>query len=61
MKFLVGTYMSFLLKDKQAQRNIRALLKYLLFVVIVVSLYTTIFHYIKLWVEGEYYTWITGI
>ncbi len=46
--------------DREQRANLRALLKYLLFLAALVSTYAVIFHVIKLNVEHEQHSWITG-
>ncbi|HEX2225627.1 MAG TPA: potassium channel family protein, partial [Candidatus Binatia bacterium] len=60
MKFL-SSQISYFLSEKDARQNIRALLKYLLFLLAVIAVYSVIFHLIMLYVEGRYHSWITGI
>lgn len=60
MKFL-PSQLAFLLQDREAKSNIGALLKYLAFLAVLVTLYTVLFHIIKLRVEGESHSWITGL
>ncbi len=60
MKF-VTSQLSYLLTEKDAQQNIRTLLKYLAFLAMVIAVYSVIFHLIMLHAEGRYHSWITGI
>ena len=60
MKF-VATQLSFFLSDPQLRRNVRALLKYVAFLVVVVAAFSVAFHFIMLYEEGEQQSWITGI
>ena len=60
MKFL-SSQISYFLSEKDARQNIRALLKYLLFLLAIIAVYSVIFHLIMLYVEGRYHSWITGI
>ena len=46
--------------DREARANLRALLKYLLTLVALITLYAVLFHVIKIQVEGEQHSWITG-
>jgi Trk K+ transport system NAD-binding subunit len=59
MKFLVSQ-ISYFLSERSARQNIRALTKYLVFLVLVIAVYSVIFHWIMLY-EGRYHSWITGI
>jgi Trk K+ transport system NAD-binding subunit len=59
MKFL-GSQFAYLLSQREARSNIAAFLKYLLFLAALVIVYAVLFHVIKLNVEGERHSWITG-
>ena len=59
MKF-VGVQLSYFLNDKSVQRNVRALLKYVAFVGVVIAVFSVLFHFIMLY-EGEQHTWLTGL
>lgn len=58
---LVSTQLSYFFSDRQVQRNVRALLKYVAFVLVVVIVFAELFHLIMLHVEGETHSWITGL
>ena len=59
MKFL-ASQLAYLTTDREIRTNLRTLLKYLLFVAFLVTLYAVLFHVIKARVEGEEHSWITG-
>ena len=59
MKF-TGSQLAYLVGDRNAQANIRSLLKYLLTLASLITVYAIIFHIIKVQVEGEQHSWITG-
>ncbi|HXW04347.1 MAG TPA: NAD-binding protein [Vicinamibacterales bacterium] len=59
MKYL-PSQLAYLTTDREARANFGALAKYLLFLGALVSLFALLFHVIKLNVEGEQYSWITG-
>jgi voltage-gated potassium channel len=59
MKFL-PSQLAYLFQDREARSNIGGLLKYLAFLTALVTLHTILFHLIKLHVEGEDYSWVTG-
>lgn len=59
MKFLISQ-VTYLVTDREQRANLRALLKYLLFLAILISTYAVLFHVIKLNVEHEQHSWITG-
>jgi voltage-gated potassium channel len=60
MKF-ISTQLSYFLTDRQVKRNVRALLKYIAFLIFVVAVYSVTFHLIMQYKEGEYHSWITGV
>ncbi len=59
MKFL-PSQLAYLTTDREARANLRALAKYLAFLIGLVALYALVFHVIKLEVEHERHSWITG-
>jgi hypothetical protein len=59
MKFL-SSQISYFLSEGATRQNIRALIKYLIFLLLVIAIYSVIFHWIMLY-EGRYHSWITGI
>lgn len=59
MKYL-GSQFAYLASEREMRGNLRSLLKYLLFLGLVVTLHTVLFHVIKLYVEGEQHSWLTG-
>src|SRR5688500_11630264 len=61
MKFLSSELAAFFLVDREARANVRALLVYFLFLGLLVTIYAVLFHVIKLNVEGERHSWITGV
>ena len=60
MKF-IPSQLAYLTTDREARTNLRALGKYLLFLAALVALYTVLFHVIKLNVEHEQHSWVTGL
>ena len=60
MKFL-SSQISYFLSERGTRENIGALLKYLVFLILVIALYSVLFHVIMLYAEGQYHSWITGI
>lgn len=60
MKYLSSEF-AFIFTDREASTNLRSLLKYFLFLGALVTAYAILFHVIKLYVEGEEHSWITGI
>jgi Trk K+ transport system NAD-binding subunit len=59
MKF-ASSQLAYLLGNKEARGNLRALLKYVLTLTALITVYAVIFHIIKIRVEGEQHSWITG-
>src|SRR5687768_9178055 len=59
MKFS-SSQLAYLLGNREARRNLRALLKYALTLLAVITLYAVIFHVIKVEVEHEQHSWVTG-
>lgn len=59
MKF-TGSQLAYLLGNRDARGNLRALLKYLGLLLALITLYAVMFHLIKARYEGEQHSWITG-
>ena len=59
MKF-ASSQLAYLIGNREARRNLRTLLKYLLSLVVLVIAYAVVFHVIKQQVEGEQHSWVTG-
>ena len=60
MKFL-SSQITYFLSERGTRQNIGALLKYLIFLLLVIALYSVLFHVIMLYAEGRYHSWITGV
>jgi Trk K+ transport system NAD-binding subunit len=58
MKFLPAQLLAFL-RNRRSQRNVMALLRFLLLLAGVIVAYSLLFHYIMDW-EGREYSWVTG-
>lgn len=58
---LVSTQLSYFFNDRQVQRNVRALLRYILFIVVVIFLFAEVFHLIMVHIEGQDHSWVTGL
>lgn len=58
MKF-VGSQLEYYLKDRNFKRNTKVLVKYLVFLGIVIVIYSVLFHFI-MELEGQYHSWVTG-
>jgi Trk K+ transport system NAD-binding subunit len=59
MKFS-SSQLAYLVGNREARANLRALVKYVLTLVALITLYAVVFHVIKVRVEGEQHSWITG-
>ena len=57
----ISTQLSYFLKDRDIQRNLWLLVRYLLVLAAVIFAFTVGFHFIMLYVEGEQHSWITGL
>lgn len=60
MKFL-ATQISYFFKQNQTKQNINALLKYVLLLLAVITVFTILFHFLMFYAEGRNYSWITGL
>jgi voltage-gated potassium channel len=60
VKFILSQ-VAYLVTDREQRANLRALFRYLLFLALLITLYAVLFHVIKLRVEGEQHSWITGL
>ena len=60
MKFL-ASQLAFLISNRESRANLRALLKYIFSLLILITIYAVLFHIIKLQVEGEQHSWVTGL
>ncbi len=58
MKF-IPSILSYFFQKQSAKRNVKMLLKYLLFLVFMVTVYSILFHFI-MDAEGKEFSWITG-
>ncbi len=58
---VLSSQLSYLLSQQQTRRNLKALLQYVLFLVLVVLAYAGGFHWIMVSVEKQGHSWITGI
>lgn len=57
----ISTHLSYFLKDREVKRNLSILFRYLAILVVVIFVFTVVFHFIMLHVEGEEHSWITGL
>jgi Trk K+ transport system NAD-binding subunit len=58
LKFLTPQ-LTYLLTQRETRRNLQALLRYLIFLTVVVVAYSVLFHVLMEW-EGQNHSWITG-
>jgi Trk K+ transport system NAD-binding subunit len=59
MKFVLSQ-LAYFVGERQVRRNLGVLLKYLLFLIGVISVYSVLFHIIMLHAEGQRHSWLTG-
>lgn len=59
MKFL-SSQLAYFTTEREARANLRALAGYIAFLAVMVTAYAVVFHIIKLTVEGERHSWVTG-
>ncbi len=57
----IATQLSYFLQDTETRRNVGLLMRYLVYMAGIVVLFTVLFHLIMVHVEGERYSWITGL
>jgi Trk K+ transport system NAD-binding subunit len=57
----ISTHLSYFLHDAEIQHNLRLLARYVIFLCVVIALYTVAFHFIMRYFEGEQHSWITGL
>ncbi len=57
----LGSQLASLLSEAQMRRNVAALLKYVAFVLAVMVIFTVVFHYLMLEVEGQEHSWLSGL
>lgn len=59
MKFL-ATQVTYFLSQNQTRQNIKSLSKYLLYLILIIAVFSVLFHFLMAY-EGRYYSWITGL
>ncbi len=57
----IATHLSYFLQDVALRRNVKLLLRYVLLLVVVIAVFSVIFHIIMWEVEGKEHSWITGL
>lgn len=60
MKFLAG-HLGYALRDVELRRNVRGLVRYVLFLLAAIAIFSVLFHVIMVRVEGQEHSWITGV
>jgi len=60
MKFL-ATQITYFFQQNQTRQNLNALLKYVLLLLAVITIFTILFHFLMFYAEGRDYSWITGL
>jgi Trk K+ transport system NAD-binding subunit len=58
---LLSTWLAFALGDRQLQRNLRSLAKYVVVLGVVIAVYAVLFHVIMEYAEGRRHSWLTGV
>ena len=58
---VLGSLIASLVLEQEQRRNLRVLLRYVGFLLACIALYSVLFHFIMLNVEGREHSWITGI
>src|SRR5688572_27638670 len=59
MKYLSSQF-SVLFPEGEPRTNLAALLRYLIFLALLVTMYAVLFHVIMVRIEGQQHSWITG-
>lgn len=59
MKFL-STQISYFLSERELRQNLTALLKYLVFLAVVILIYAVVFHFLMAY-EDQGHSWLTGV
>jgi Trk K+ transport system NAD-binding subunit len=57
----ISTQLSHFLENKELRRNLPLLMKFVGLLVVVIIVFTVMFHFIMLYAEGEEHSWITGL
>lgn len=52
---------TYLLSEHEMRRNLRAFLRYLIALAIIVGIYSVLFHVVMLYAEGQDHSWLTGV
>lgn len=60
MKFLVSQ-ISYFIKIRDFRRNISGLVKYIVFLLAIILVFTVVFHFLMLYAEGREFSWISGL
>lgn len=60
MKFLAG-HLGYALRDVELRRNVGGLVRYVLFLLAAIAVFSVLFHVIMARVEGQEHSWITGV
>lgn len=60
MKFLVSQ-VTYFLSNRESRRNVNGLVKYIIFLVALISAFSVIFHLVMLYAEGREYSWLSGL
>ncbi len=58
---LLGTMLASFMSERDMRRNLTGLLRLLVFLLVVVAIFTVVFHALMVRVEGQEYSWFTGV
>lgn len=56
----LGTQIAIFMEEGEVRQNLAVLVKFLVFLLAVIALFTVLFHWIMIEVEGQSHTWFTG-
>jgi voltage-gated potassium channel len=59
MKFFMSQ-IAYFLSERSARQNVRTLAKYVAFLVLLITIYSVLFHVIMLYAESRYHSWLSG-
>lgn len=60
MKFFMSQ-IAYFLSERGARQNVRTLSKYLVFLALLIAIYSALFHVIMLYAEARYHSWLSGL
>lgn len=57
----LASQLTYLLSEQEMRRNLRAFLRYLFALAVIVAVYSVLFHVVMLYAEGQDHSWLTGV